>query len=78
MNSENFAARITENGALDRKIWLWKLWRSKWSFQEVLGVFVESLSDWKLWREKIGVLANFGNFFGDFWWVFVVFQVVRT
>jgi hypothetical protein len=28
-NSENFGARIMENGALDRKIWLWNISRAK-------------------------------------------------
>jgi hypothetical protein len=41
MNSKNMGARITENRALDQKIWLWKLLGAKWSFQEVLRVFVE-------------------------------------
>jgi hypothetical protein len=35
MNSENLGARIMWNGALDQKIWLWKLSRVKWYFQEV-------------------------------------------
>jgi hypothetical protein len=29
VNSEDFGARITENRAMDRKIWLWKLWMVK-------------------------------------------------
>jgi hypothetical protein len=38
MNFENVGARITENEALNQKIWLWKLsGGAKWSFQEVLG-----------------------------------------
>jgi hypothetical protein len=68
-NSENFGARITENGALDRKIWFWKLWRVKWSFKKVLGVFVEFFSGGKLWRERTRALAKTGNFsqiFGEF------------
>jgi hypothetical protein len=42
MNSKNLGARSMKNGALDRKIWLWKLSRVKRSLQEVLvggGIF---------------------------------------
>jgi hypothetical protein len=37
MNSGNFGARIMKNGALCRKIWLWKIWRAKVSFWKILG-----------------------------------------
>jgi hypothetical protein len=43
-NSKSFGTIITKNRAQDRKIWLWKISRAKWSLQEVLGVFVEFLS----------------------------------
>jgi hypothetical protein len=43
MNSENFGIIIAANKALDRKIWLCKVWRGKWSFLKVLegtcGIF---------------------------------------
>jgi hypothetical protein len=63
---ENFGARIMENRAPDRKIWFWKLWSVKWSFQKVLGVFVEFLSGSKLWHERTRALVNTRNF-RDFW-----------
>jgi hypothetical protein len=37
MNSENFGARITEKGALDRKIWVWKPWMRKIVISEGFG-----------------------------------------
>jgi hypothetical protein len=39
VNSENLGARITENGALDQKIWALEAFRGKRSFQECYGVF---------------------------------------
>jgi hypothetical protein len=41
MNSENLGARIMENGALDQKMWLWKLSGAKQSsgIFEVVGEF---------------------------------------
>jgi hypothetical protein len=42
----------------------------KWSFQKVLGVFVELCVSGEFWRERTGALAKFQNFLGilkDFW-----------
>jgi hypothetical protein len=39
LNSECLGIRITENGALDQKIWAFEVLRAKRSFQEVLGHF---------------------------------------
>jgi hypothetical protein len=69
-NSENFGARIMENGALYRKIWLWNISRSNSLFKRFWGVFVEFLSGWKLWCKRTGAHEKFGNFLGilvDFW-----------
>jgi hypothetical protein len=41
MNSKNFDTRITENRALDQKIWLWKLSGENGIFRRFWGVFVE-------------------------------------
>jgi hypothetical protein len=66
MKSENFDARNMENGALDRKLWLWKLWRVKIVFSEGYGGICGIFSGWKLRRERIGALAKFGIFLGIF------------
>jgi hypothetical protein len=39
-------ARITENGVPDRKIWLWIIWRAKWSFHKVLGGAIHGIFEW--------------------------------
>jgi hypothetical protein len=36
-----FGARIVENGVMDTKIWAFEVWGHKWSFQEVLGAYLE-------------------------------------
>jgi hypothetical protein len=66
MKSENFDARNMENGALDRKLWLWKLWRVKIVFSEGYGGICGIFSGRKLQRERIGALAKFGKKFRGF------------
>jgi hypothetical protein len=41
MNSENLGTRITENGALDRKIWALEALKGKIVFSGGSGVLVE-------------------------------------
>jgi hypothetical protein len=74
MNSKNLGARSMKNGALDRKIWLWKLSRVKRSLQEVLGgVYFEWLGSFD--AKEQGLLRSLGNFQG-FLWIFEAFGVV--
>jgi hypothetical protein len=59
MNSKNSGARIVENGALDRKIWAFEVLVAKWSFQDVLGAFLEFLRVAReSWRKRQGLMQN--------------------
>jgi hypothetical protein len=74
MNSESLGTRITENGALDQKIWAFKVLGAKWSFQKVLGAFLEGLEwleglgekdrglckIWEVFRDFSGILEGLG------------------
>jgi hypothetical protein len=48
---EILGARITKNRVLDRKIWAFEALWAKWSFQEILGAYLEFLE----WLEGLGV-----------------------
>jgi hypothetical protein len=65
MNSKNLGARSMKNGALDRKIWLWKLSRVKRSLQEVLvGGYI--LSGWEALTQKNRGSCGVWEIFRDF------------
>jgi hypothetical protein len=63
-NSMNFSARITENGALDRKIWALEYFKGKTVFLGGSEGICRFLSGWKLWHKRTGAIAMFGNFLG--------------
>jgi hypothetical protein len=63
MNYENLGARITENRALDQKIWALEAFRAKQSFYEVLGQFWNFWSDWRVLALFTGTLAKFLEWF---------------
>jgi hypothetical protein len=76
MNSEHLGTRITENGALDQKIWALEAFRGKmvflegsreylWNFRVVEG----------FWHKRQGLLWSLENFQG-FLWIFGVFGEV--
>jgi hypothetical protein len=71
INSENLDARITENGALDQKIWAFEVLGVKWSFQEVLrGISIIFQSGWRVLAQKTEHYVEFGKFPGilvEFW-----------
>jgi hypothetical protein len=50
MNSENLDTRITENGALDRNIWAFKVFRDKMVISRASRVILEFLE----WLEGFG------------------------
>jgi hypothetical protein len=56
---ENFGRKNHENGVSDRKIWLWKIWKAKWSFWKGMGVFVGFFSgSCEVW-EFSGIFGGF-------------------
>jgi hypothetical protein len=60
MNSKNLGTRIMPNGALDQKILALEVFRGKTAFS----------GGWRVLAQKIGTLANFGEFLGffaEFW-----------
>jgi hypothetical protein len=66
-NSENLGARITENRALDRKIWApLEAFRGKMVFSGVLWGFLEFWRGWRVLAQKARALAKFVNFSGIF------------
>jgi hypothetical protein len=65
-NSENLGVRITENGALDRKIWALEAFRGKMVFSGVFWGFLEFWNGWRVLTQKTGALAKFEIFSGIF------------
>jgi hypothetical protein len=66
MNSENLGVRITENGALDRKIWALKALKGKTIFLGGSVGTCEILSGWKALMQTNRGFARIWGFFGDF------------
>jgi hypothetical protein len=70
-NSENLGTRITENRALDRKIWALEAFRGKIVFSGAFwGFFLEFWSGSMVFPQKTGALVKFENFYGflvNFW-----------
>jgi hypothetical protein len=69
MNSKNLGARITENEALNQKIWALEAFRGKTVFSGGSGVNLEFLE----WLEGLGAKdrgsCKVWGFHG-FWWIF--------
>jgi hypothetical protein len=76
MNSENLGTRITENGALDQKIWGLEAFGGGMVFSRGSGVIMDFLE----WLEGFGAKDRGSciawDFLGEFLWNFGVFRVV--
>jgi hypothetical protein len=66
MNSENLGTRITENGALDRKIWALEALKGKMVLLGGSGGTYGILSGWKALMQTNSGFGGIWRFFRDF------------
>jgi hypothetical protein len=55
-----------KSGASDIKIWLWKIWRAKWTFQKVRGYLWNFEWPESFGAKEHGLLRSLGKFSGIF------------